>query len=130
MKSMFSLSIAVAAMLAGSCAATDSILDSMLNAVLVGRQDTTYQWEGCYSDPGSMEFNSTSIYQSKKTCHDVCAPMNMSVEATTDKTSCWCGNSLPSNASLVDISKCNAPCVGYPAESCRFTPALVVGAPF
>ena len=130
MKSIFSLSIAVAAMLAGTCAATDSMLDSVPNAQLVGRQDTTYQWEGCFSDPGTMKFNSIGQWQSKQNCHDACVPAGFSVEATTNKSACWCGNQLPPKANLVDNSKCNLNCTGYPQELCRFTPTLGVGAPF
>jgi hypothetical protein len=116
MKSMFSLSAAVAAMLAGSCVAKHPVMDSRL----IGRQ-ANYKYEGCYSTAGSLNFNATATWQSKDTCFKVCSPMDMAVEATTNANACWCGNALPPQSALVDDSKCDMTCSGYPYENCKFT---------
>lgn len=119
MKSMFSQSITVAAMLAGSCAATNPLLDSLL-----ARQDINPTYKGCFSSAGSLKLNGTATWQSKKNCYEVCSPLGFSVEATADANACWCGNALPPNADLVSDSQCNLNCTGYPAELCRFTDAM------
>lgn len=38
--------------------------------------------------------------------------------ATTEGSTCLCGNELPPESAKVDESKCNAPCDGYDIENC------------
>ena len=117
MKSMLTVSITLAAMLAGPCAAMNLIPESLV----VARDDTTaYTYEGCFKSAGNLMLNGTNLYQSKKTCHDTCVPLGASVEATANKNECWCGNALPATADKVDDSQCNANCTGYPQEMCMF----------
>jgi len=115
MKSMLAVSITLAAMLAGPCAAMNLIPESLV----VARDDTTaYTYEGCFKSAGNLKLNGTNTWQSKKTCHDLCVPLAASVEATANTNECWCGNALPATADKVDDSQCNANCTGYPLEMC------------
>jgi len=59
-------------------------------------------------------------FQTKGYCHDkVCGPIQTSVEATSNGTDCWCGNSLPPISAKVDNKFCNVNCAGYGAlEQC------------
>lgn len=117
MKSMFSI-LAVAAALAGSCAALSPDLEPKL--AIRQLNDPEYPYEGCFSSPGSMKLNGSDAWQTKKACKGQCAPLGFALEATTNKTDCWCGNSKPPSSDLVSDDKCNLACDGYPGEMCRF----------
>jgi cell wall integrity and stress response component len=114
MRSILALSVALAAMLAGPCAARNLFHESLV----VARQDTTYTYEGCFKSSGSLKRNGTNQWQSRKQCHDTCVPMNAAVESTSNGDECWCGNAIPPTADKVDDSLCNFKCTGYPAEMC------------
>lgn len=110
MKSMLSQVIALAAVLAVSNAAAAS------------------NYQGCYSSSGSMQPQRTDTFQTMETCLEhACGPMGKAVLATTHGDGCWCGDSLPAKAYLVDDSKCDMACPGYALEKCKstFTPAVM-----
>lgn len=124
---MFSLSIAVAALLAGPCAATNSryIPNSLEGRAVPDPSTVVYQ--GCYKSAGALKFKGNHSWQSYEKCQVMCD--GMAVEATTNEKACWCGNSLPPKSNLVDDSQCDKECTGYPQEHCRFKCVLSSQAP-
>jgi cell wall integrity and stress response component len=117
MKSILAFSVALAAMLAGPCAAKNLFPESLI----VARDDATaYTYEGCFKSAGSLTLNSTNPWQSKQRCHDACAPIGAPVESTSNGDECWCGSAVPPKADKVDDSQCNVNCTGYPQEMCKF----------
>ncbi len=108
--------VVAAAWLGASPAAAEPI---PAPATLAGRQFNTLTYEGCYSSSSGLSFNSSYTFNSKGYCQKECVPAGFSVQATTNKTDCWCGNDLPPPSSRVDDSFCNAGCGGIDTEMCK-----------
>jgi hypothetical protein len=75
---------------------------------------------GCYSDIGDMKSQGPYTYQSPGYCQDRCSKNDFKVAALGRSDMCYCGNNLPSQSAKVDDDKCDQPCVGFPAEMCKF----------
>lgn len=75
---------------------------------------------GCYNSVPGFTNHGPATFQTKGYCFDnVCGPIGKSVEATSNGTDCWCGDSLPPASAKVDTSFCNVNCAGYgPYEQC------------
>ena len=115
MKSILSVSLAATVLLYAFPATADPI------SRLSTRQTVTYpNYMGCYNSASGLTNHGPYTYQSKGYCHDnVCAPIGSSVEATSNGTDCWCGNSLPPASAMVEKKYCNVNCAGYGAfEQC------------
>jgi cell wall integrity and stress response component len=57
-------------------------------------------------------------FQASGYCQQQCAGQGLLVMATTDGSTCLCGNELPPASDKVDESKCSEPCDGYDQENC------------
>lgn len=113
---MFSLAfVAAAALLGPSHAAAEPI---PAPATLAERQYNTLTYEGCYSSSSGLSYNTSYQFNTKGYCQTQCVPAGYNVQATTNKTDCWCGNSVPPSSSKVDDSYCNDSCAGYGTEMC------------
>jgi cell wall integrity and stress response component len=127
MKSIFSFTfIAAAALLGASHAAAEPI---PAPATLEQRQYNTLTYEGCYSSSSGLSYNTSYQFNTKGYCQTQCVPGGYNVQATTNKTDCWCGNSVPPSSSKVDDSYCNDGCAGYGTEMCMFTLMLKMAGP-
>lgn len=83
--------------------------------------------QGCYKSSGSLEYNSMPDYNTIGKCGgEVCLQAGYAVGGTTGGNQCWCGNTYPPKADLVDDSKCDVGCTGYGQEACEYSPALQV----
>jgi len=73
---------------------------------------------GCYSSSNGLSKQGTWTYQTKGYCQQRCVDAGHTVEATSNKDECWCGDSLPPSSAKVDDSKCSSGCTGYGTEMC------------
>ncbi|QLL30352.1 hypothetical protein HG536_0A01690 [Torulaspora globosa] len=67
----------------------------------------------CSSQNTGSGDGSSWLYQSNGWCSDHCAG---SQYAIIQGANCWCSESAP--GSVVSLSDCSDPCIGYPAERC------------
>lgn len=75
--------------------------------------------QGCFSSAGDLVYNSTQTYNSRGECgQTICQALGYYVAASTEGDKCYCGNTYPSNSTLVDDSNCNTPCTGYGQDAC------------
>lgn len=72
----------------------------------------------CYSSAGSLQSLGEYTFQASGYCQTQCVGQNQFVMATTDGSTCLCGNELPPDSAKVDESKCSTPCNGYDIENC------------
>ena len=72
----------------------------------------------CYSSAGTLDSLGEYTFQASGYCQTQCAGQNALVMATTEGSTCLCGNELPPESAKVDDSKCNEPCNGYDVENC------------
>lgn len=72
----------------------------------------------CYSSAGSLESLGEFTFQTSGYCQEQCFGQNNYVMATTDGSTCYCGDDLPPSSAKVDSSKCTEPCNGYDQEYC------------
>ena len=79
---------------------------------------STIQTLDCYSSAGNLKSLGVYTFQSSGYCQQQCAGQNALVMGTSDGSTCYCGNDLPSASDIVDRSECNEPCDGYPQENC------------
>jgi cell wall integrity and stress response component len=109
MKSILSVSLAATVLLYAFHATADPI------SRLSSRQTVTYpNFMGCYNSAPGLTNHGADIYQTKGYClNNVCGPIGNSVEATSNRTDCWCGNSLPPASAKVATTYCNVDCAGY-----------------
>jgi cell wall integrity and stress response component len=125
MKSISSLTFIAAAVLLG---ATDAAAEPIpAPATLLERQYNTLTYEGCYSSSSGLSYNVSYKFNTKGYCQTQCVPAGYTVQATTNKTDCWCGNDVPPSSSKVDDSFCNDGCAGYGTEMCMFPFGLGYG---
>jgi len=74
---------------------------------------------GCFSSQDPLIYRMQYTFDSSGSCQDVCYGESYNVLGLGNGTDCYCGNSLPAQASKVDDSQCNTPCVGFPNENCK-----------
>ena len=72
----------------------------------------------CYSSAGSLQSLGEYTFQASGYCQTQCVDQNQFVMATTDGSTCLCGNELPPDSAKVEDSKCSEPCNGYDLEYC------------
>ncbi|EAU29685.1 predicted protein [Aspergillus terreus NIH2624] len=77
-----------------------------------------YSYVGCYSDPGSLDFEGGYTFQSDGYCTEVCSRLEKPVMATNAGTKCFCGDEVPPSSVSVPKSKCNVACAGFPNVMC------------
>ncbi|KAI9809604.1 MAG: hypothetical protein M1825_000036 [Sarcosagium campestre] len=70
-----------------------------------GPSKSTYL--GCYSTSGSLKDQGYDTFQTDGKCQtDICFPKKKAVFALSDRSHCWCGESLPPPNLKVDNDKC------------------------
>lgn len=77
--------------------------------------------QGCFKSSGELEFKSTQTFNSDSKCGtEICYESGYLVGGTMGGEQCWCGNTYPPKADLVDDKNCNFPCTGYPDFACEW----------
>jgi cell wall integrity and stress response component len=72
----------------------------------------------CYSSAGNLESLGTYTFQAAGYCQEQCTASGKLVMATTEGSTCLCGDSLPPASDKVDSSKCDEPCDGFDQQNC------------
>lgn len=74
---------------------------------------------GCYQTPGpSFENHGPYLFQTEGNCQLVCLELGKNVQAVSDGTDCWCGDTLPAKAYVADNSTCDTTCAGDNKSKC------------
>src|SRR5690242_14745993 len=73
---------------------------------------------GCYSAPDPLVEQDQYTFQASGWCQVQCANLNKPVMATTQGSTCYCGDEIPPKSAIVSNSSCNIPCNGYDQENC------------
>lgn len=82
--------------------------------------------QGCFSSWGNLIFNSTQQYNSRGGCATaICYDGGFLVAAMTAGNECYCGTEYPPKDTVVDDSKCDISCPGYPTEACQYFTAAI-----
>ncbi|KAL2128424.1 hypothetical protein VTI74DRAFT_9199 [Chaetomium olivicolor] len=75
--------------------------------------------QGCFKSSGDLKQVDTPQWNSQSYCgSDICASKGFPVGGTMGGNQCWCGNTYPPKADLVDDKNCNVPCTGYGEHAC------------
>ncbi|KAJ5898892.1 hypothetical protein N7495_003636 [Penicillium taxi] len=74
---------------------------------------------GCYSSDEGLTNKTSYEYQSSGWCYNHCLDnYNSAVFGMNAGSNCFCGDELPPKSSLVDSSKCDTACQGWPTDMC------------
>lgn len=102
-----------------------SILSLLTSSVVAQSTATSVQPAGaistlaCYDTLGSVPDEANdSTFQTSGLCQTYCTSKGAKVMATSGGTSCYCGDTLPSNAHKVDDDQCNIGCGGFDKQMC------------
>ncbi|KAJ4291358.1 hypothetical protein N0V88_006367 [Collariella sp. IMI 366227] len=75
--------------------------------------------QGCFKSSGDLEFIKTETFNTDSKCgFDICYTQGYLVGGSMGGEQCWCGNTYPPKADLVEDDNCNFPCTGYPDIAC------------
>ncbi|KAI5922006.1 hypothetical protein F4810DRAFT_712042 [Camillea tinctor] len=94
-------------------AATTSNLEVPASTPVLG-SDTVH---GCYGSLGSLKLDSSPDFNSQGKCVGICKTKGHTVAATFSDQ-CYCGDTYPNSADLLDDSKCTEPCPGFDTQAC------------
>ncbi|KAL4940008.1 hypothetical protein BDV06DRAFT_197627 [Aspergillus oleicola] len=72
---------------------------------------------GCFSKLDGFNNEGSYTYQSTGYCIDLCDGKDK-MYAALKGDKCYCGDTDPAKADMVDDGKCDTPCVGYAGSSC------------
>lgn len=73
---------------------------------------------GCYSTGDPLAMKGSYTYQTSGYCQTLCASANAPVMATTQGSTCYCGDTIPALDKMVSNSSCNTPCNGFDQQMC------------
>lgn len=77
-------------------------------------------FNGCYSSPGDLTFNSHDTYMSYSLCATACG--SSQVAGLFNGGDCYCGDSLPPLSAKTSDSTCSTPCFGFGQQTCKLPP--------
>ncbi|KAL4954648.1 hypothetical protein BDW69DRAFT_183292 [Aspergillus filifer] len=72
---------------------------------------------GCFSDLTGFKNQGSYTYQSHSYCIDLCDD-NGKTYAALKGDNCYCGDTDPAKADMIDDDKCDTACAGYVADIC------------
>ncbi|OXV09179.1 hypothetical protein Egran_03064 [Elaphomyces granulatus] len=78
----------------------------------------TMSKKGCYSSSQGFTDQGSWTYQSSGYCQQLCVGKGFPVMALWKGSDCLCGNALPPDSAQTDNNNCNAPCDGWPQDTC------------
>lgn len=80
---------------------------------------------GCYKSSGDLKFVEVPEYNSVGKCGGIICPgAGYPVGGSTGGNQCWCGQTYPPKADLIDDSNCDVGCTGYGQEACESSPTV------
>ncbi|KAK4040788.1 hypothetical protein C8A01DRAFT_45902 [Parachaetomium inaequale] len=75
--------------------------------------------KGCFNSSGELVYKGKPEYNTDTKCGDeTCRANGFPVGGTMGGNQCWCGQTYPPEADLVDDSHCDYGCAGYPQLAC------------
>ncbi|RDW63193.1 WSC domain-containing protein [Aspergillus mulundensis] len=95
-------------------------LVAVLPFALSATARSTSTYVGCFSTTGSWEDFGTFTFQSIGHCVEQCSDAGYNIHdyAAVQDESCYCGDSDPAKADLLDDDECTAKCPGYAGDTC------------
>jgi cell wall integrity and stress response component len=76
--------------------------------------------KGCFNSSGELIYKGKPEYNTDTKCgDDTCRANGFPVGGSTGGSQCWCGQTYPPEADLVDDSNCDYGCAGYPDLACK-----------
>ena len=74
---------------------------------------------GCYKSSGGMVDMGYYTFQAMGWCQPLCIHQGKPYLGFVNGTNCFCGDQPPPAGDVVDPSNCQAPCKGFPDDTCK-----------